>query len=115
LAEGESFEVSVQYGKHSGSYQGEVILKDIATWLDEATEPLIVSVVDSKPAKKLTRALEGKASLLVVAKRDEVANHVIEVMEEYCLDKSEEVVCGYADKADQDYASFNNWLGDSTP
>lgn len=69
-AEGESFEVSVQNGKQSNSYQGEANLQEVAAWLEDITEPLIVSVVDSKPAKKLTKSLEGKVPLLVVAKRD---------------------------------------------
>lgn len=69
-AEGESFEVSVQNGKQSNSYKGEANLQEVAAWLEDITEPLIVSVVDSKPAKKLTKSLEGKVPLLVVAKRD---------------------------------------------
>ena len=74
-----------------------------------------MSVVDSKPAKKLTKSLEGNAPLLVIVKRDSVASHVLTVLEEYCLGRGEQIVCGYADKGDQDYESFNNWLGDSTP
>lgn len=113
--EGESFGVFVQNGKRSSSYEGEATLKEVAAWLEDTTEPLIVSVVDSSPAKKLTRALEGQAPLLVVVKRNEVANHVFSVLEEYCLGKTEQIVCGYADKDDRDYESFNKWLSDATP
>jgi chromosomal replication initiation ATPase DnaA len=35
-------------------------------------------------------------------------------MEEYCLGQ-QDIVCGYAGKEDQDYQSFNEWLGDSQP
>jgi hypothetical protein len=74
----------VQNGKRSSSYEGEEILKKVAAWLEDTTKPLIVSVVDSSPAKKLTRALEGKAPLLAVVKRNEAANHVFSILEEYC-------------------------------
>ena len=45
-------------------------MQEVAAWLEDITEPLIVSVVDSKPAKKLTKSLEGNAPLLVIVKRD---------------------------------------------
>ena len=72
----------------------------------------MVSIVDDKPTKRLSQALQGKAPLLVIVRREEtVSLHVLSVLEEFCQGKSE-VVCGYAAKADKDYESFSEWLGD---
>lgn len=96
------------------TYSGEVTLEDITNWLEDATEPLVVGVVDQKPTKRLSKALEGQSPLLVIVKRDETSTHVLEVLESYCVGKSA-LVCGYAGKGDQDYESFNEWLADKTP
>lgn len=72
----------------------------------------MVGIVADKPTKRLSRALQGKAPLLVIVRREETASaHVLSVLEEFCQGKSE-VVCGYAAKADKDYESFSEWLGD---
>jgi hypothetical protein len=72
-----------------------------------------VSVVDSQPTKRLSQALQGKAPLLVIVRREEtVSAHVLEVLEQYCQGKNE-LVCGYAAKEDKDYSSFSDWVGDS--
>ncbi len=93
-------------------YSGEAVLDQVVAWLDDVTEPIVVAVVDSKPTKRLSKALDGKAPLLVITRREQVVSgYVLDVLEQYCQGK-DDIVCGYAAKEDQDYESFNGWLGD---
>ena len=67
---GESeFRVEIHKEKYTG-YNGEQDLKAIANWLDETTEEVIVNVVETNPAKKLSKALEEQTPLLVIINRD---------------------------------------------
>lgn len=112
LVPGADFKVEVHTKKGVQVYSGESNLDQIVAWLEETTEPIVVAVVDSKPTKRLSKALEGKAPLLVIVRREEtVSGLVINVLEQYCPGK-DDIVCGYAAKQDQDYESFNEWLGD---
>ena len=67
---GESeFKVEI-HEKKFAAYSGEKDVKAVAEWLDENTEPLIVNVVETNPAKKLTKALEDQTPLLIIVNRD---------------------------------------------
>lgn len=102
------------HNKEFSSYGGQINLKDIASWLEETTEPIVVSVVQATPTKRLTKALETQTPLLVVVKRDGNAETPLAVLEKYCVSRVE-FLCGVAAKGDQDYESFNSWLEDSKP
>lgn len=69
LAPGADFKVEVRTKKGTQVYTGEANLDQIVAWLEETTEPIVVAVVDSKPTKRLSKALDGKAPLLVIARR----------------------------------------------
>lgn len=115
LVPGAEFKVEVLSSKGLSSYSGEPTLDAVAGWLEEATEPIVVAVVDSQPTKRLARALQGKAPLLVIVRREEaISGHVLSVLEKFCEGKSE-LVCGYAAKEDKDYDSFSEWVGDNQP
>ena len=49
--------------------------------------------------------------MVIVCREETVSGHVLSVLEEFCEGESQ-VVCGYAAKADKDYESFSEWLGD---
>jgi hypothetical protein len=67
---GDDFKVEIHSKKGVQAYSGEATLEAVANWLEDKTEPLIVGVVDQKPTKRLSKALEGKSPLLVIVKRD---------------------------------------------
>ncbi len=112
LLPGGEFRLELLTAKGSQSYSGDVSLEAIADWLESTTEPVVVGIVDDKPTKRLSQALQGKAPLLVIVRREEtVSGRVLSVLEEFC-EGEPQVVCGYAAKADKDYESFSEWLGD---
>lgn len=108
---GESeFKVEI-HEKKFAAYSGEKDVKAVAEWLDENTEPLIVNVVETNPAKKLTKALEDQTPLLIIVNRDnsEAFTTAYNFFESYCPSATD-FICGIANKDDEEYDSFNNWL-----
>lgn len=67
---GESeFKVAIHDGRFA-EHSGDSNLHSVANWLIESTEPVIVNVVESHPARKLSKALESSTPLLVIVNRD---------------------------------------------
>lgn len=75
-----------------------------------------MNVVESHPARKLSRALESSTPLLIVVNRDsgEDFRKAFALLEVYCVGKID-FLCGVANKGDEEYDNFNGWLSDPQP
>lgn len=69
---------------------------DIIEWLDHVSAPVLVSLGESVPSKKLERAMNIKRPLLVVFNKHErfAAAPALGFLTKYCEEKTK-FVCGY--------------------
>lgn len=72
-----------------------------------------MKVGTKKPGKQLNKAFENHTPLLIILNRDNSDSFkaAYATLEVFCEGKTE-LLCGIANKDDEDYNSLNGWIGD---
>ena len=79
-------------------------MQTVADWLEEQTAPVLVSLGEAEPAKKLLKAMRNKTPLLVYINKGLPSDvkEQLAVLEKFCEGKKE-MVCGYVHSNEPDY------------
>jgi tRNA isopentenyl-2-thiomethyl-A-37 hydroxylase MiaE len=88
-------------------------LAEVVEWLDHVSSPVLVSLGESTPSKKLERAMSTKKPLLIVLNKHEraAAAPALKFLAKYCEEHTK-FVCGYVHSDEPDYHDLLEWTGD---
>jgi thioredoxin 1 len=95
------------------TYRGSPSLEDVVQWLDHVSSPVLVSMGESVPSKKLEKAIANQVPILVVLNKHErsAAAPALEFLGSYCQDITR-FICGYVHSDEPDYQELLEWTGD---
>lgn len=96
------------------TYNGKISLVKVADWLEDETTPILMSLGEHPPAKKLEKAMKNKKAILGLVNKgyQGSVDGALKVLEDFCKDVSN-YVCGYVTKGEHDYEYLTSWIGDS--
>jgi hypothetical protein len=103
------------HDKDTRQYSGKADVLEVVDWLELETCPIVSSLGESTPNRKLQLALVNHLPLLVVVNKHDDRSGVqpsLDLLTEFCEGKAE-FVCGYLHKGEEDYESLIQWLEDS--